>query len=198
MHSKFGLERLLGSSYAVFSYWKAGATTRDLIGNNTNEISRLTNNDYVILLTGINDKNPREFILELNLFLTSVSNTNVIISEIPYNKYLNESKLNYELKFICNNYSNVLYMNMNYSSFLPHYQYFNINLSRTLLKEILHITYKNSYAAYANKSLCKRYSNVGTQTDICTSIMSSGHLDKSLVCDKENDTGENTIGNFFR
>lgn len=66
---------------------------------------------------GVNDVNPYEFKLNLYKFITTFENTNVIVCEVPYNNYLNELKLNYEIRNICGRHSNSTYCDMNFNHF---------------------------------------------------------------------------------
>lgn len=163
------LQYLLGSKYLVKSFIKPNACLKNIIESMKSDILSLTKNDCVILLGGINDRNPYEFSFTFNLWLSSVKNTNVIVSEIPYNVYLNVKKLNYELGFLCDKYSNAEYIDLDYSRVLPHRGFFRTNLARSLLKEILRIYYKNSmdnYQASLPNYNCKTksYNTVATQT----------------------------------
>lgn len=87
----------------------------------------------------------------MNLWLKSVNNTNVIIGEVPFNRYLNEKKLNYVLRFTCNRFQNAAFADMNYSQSRPYYNHFSLHVTRILLREILHIKYKNDKANYNEK-----------------------------------------------
>lgn len=87
------------------------------------------------------------------IWLDRTTNTNVIVSEIPKNKYLNESKLNYEVKMLCQRFDNCMYLNMNYSMQIPLQNFFSTFVSRCILKEVLHICYKNNYNNYQTKNV---------------------------------------------
>lgn len=135
------LQNLLGSAYDVVSYLKPGAEMSKILEYSMNEISTFTKSDYVIILGGCCDKNPYNIDINLHRWLSSTANTNVIISEVPSNRFLNESKINYLLRFICKKYKNVLFMDMNYTRFPPSRRSYVLNLARSLLKEILCIHY---------------------------------------------------------
>lgn len=142
------LQKLIGSSYIVTSFWKPGARMEELLKSLNENVQKLTMNDYVIIIGGTNDCNPHEFKFSIENWCRTMSNTNIIITEIPSNRYLNERKLNYELRFISNNFTNVKYMDVNYRSTLPHGIHFPINLSRLLLRQILNIDNKRKYLNY--------------------------------------------------
>ncbi|KAJ8708691.1 hypothetical protein PYW08_010073 [Mythimna loreyi] len=133
------LQNLLGSEYDVVSYIKPGAALSKILEYSNTEISTLTKSDYVVILGGCCDKNPLDIDINLHRWLSSTANTNVIISEVPSNRFLNESKINYLLRFICKKYKNVLFMDMNYARFSSGRRNHVLNLARSLLKEILFI-----------------------------------------------------------
>lgn len=147
------LQNLLGSEYIVFSYLKPGAVLSEILECSKNEISTLTRSDYVIILGGCCDKNPYDIDINLHRWLSSTANTNVIISEVPNNRFLKESKINYLLRFICKKYKNVLFMDMNYARFPPSRRNYVLNLARSLLKEILCIHYHFKASQY--EQLCQ-------------------------------------------
>lgn len=120
------LQKLIGPEYNVVCYWKPGAKTYEVL-NWHNYISNLTENDYIIILTGTNDCNPSEFLFNVKKWCKSIKNTNFIITEIPYNRSLNEKKLNYELRFMLNNIQNINYVDMDYSRNVPHRKFFTLN-----------------------------------------------------------------------
>lgn len=64
------------------------------------------------------------------------------------NKHLNERKLNYELRFVCNGFKHTLFVDMNYARTIPYRKVYALNLSRVFHKEILHIEYKVNKIKY--------------------------------------------------
>lgn len=159
------LQQKLGSLYKVQSFLKPGARMSEVTETYEKEIMNFNKNDIIILLAGVNDRNPFEFKAKLITWLNSIKNTNVIISEIPYNRNLNETKLNYELKYICSKFNNVTYIDMHYSQSVPYKHVFSRHLSGYLLKEILHISYKNAFEAYSKVSNKPILIDKETQTD---------------------------------
>lgn len=172
------LQKLLGDNFVVSSYWKSGAQIQQVLSSAQSEINELDKNDFIVILGGINDKQPNDILFSMRNFLTYTNNTNVIVSEIPYNKFLNEKKLNYELKFVCSKYSHCTFIDMNYCEFIPDTRSFALHKCRSLLKEILHIGYKFHYEQYKIKVNDKpKHSTTlmskSTQTDITPSIKGS-------------------------
>lgn len=139
------LGKLLGSNYKVKAICKPGARLYDVLFSTRDDVAEYTKNDFVIILAGINDDNPCNLQCHLNSWLQYVNHTNVIISEVPYNRNLRECKLNYyELRFICQRHPNTTYLDMDYNRNIPFRQFFTTNLCRSLLRETLrlnHITY---------------------------------------------------------
>lgn len=142
------LQKLMGPNYFITSYWKPGAVLEDIIASCYREISCLGENDFIIVLGGTNDTNPTEFHFHMKTFLKYTKHTNVLVSEVPYNKHLNERKLNYELRFVCNGFKHTLFVDMNYVRTIPYRKVFALNLSRVFHKEIIHIEYKINKIKY--------------------------------------------------
>lgn len=200
------LQRLLGSSYIVTSFLKPNALFIDIISSIKSEISDLTDDDCVVLLGGCNDKNPEKLTTELNSFLSFLSHTNVIVSEIPVNKFLNEKKLNYQINFTCKKYTNAIFMDLNYSRVIPKLRHFSINLARSILKEILAVNYKQAFNKYKltlplPKQTTKMYRDIGTQTSVleiteeCSNSYDNQINDKSAKNKSDNSVNSN---NLFR
>lgn len=159
------LQKLLGSKFSVFSYCKPGAKLVNIIDSYKTELSLLTSRDYVILLGCMNDDNPFDIQCTLLLWLSLLSNTNVIICETPLNKHLNEGKLSHTIKLICGKFKNVTYLDLDFKRFIPKRYNFASFLCRHILREILHISYKLSHDNYV-KNIENLDSNTakGTQT----------------------------------
>lgn len=153
------------------------------------KISLLDRNDFVIVLGGVNDKNPEETRIALINFLNNTKNTNVMISEILFNTHLNERKLNYNIKFICSNYVHATYVDMNFSMYVPDYRFLPLHVCQLMLKDILRIGYKHNYDKYTKeKSQEKEINPVLTDNFTQTE-------DKYLIQEKDNPLSSNT---FFR
>lgn len=166
-HVRKRLQTLLGSEYHVMSFVKPNASLEHVTSPMKAEIMNLTMNDYVILIAGSNDKNPYKFSSYLNAWLSSITNTNVIISEIAKNYFLHKNKLNYNLKLQCYKYNNVSYADMNFSGTHLYYKIFPIHIARNLLREILRISYQKRMRDYiTNNNINKKVSvrNASSQT----------------------------------
>lgn len=163
------LQNLLGSQYSVISFIKSGASLKYIIASIKNEVLLLNKNDYVIVEGGCHENNPSDTEINLHTWLSSTTNTNIILSEVPSNNCLNENKLNYLLRFICKKYENELFMDMNYSRNRPYKKNFILNLSRSILREILHIDYKHKakqYQYFLHQSKNKLYADKSVQTNL--------------------------------
>lgn len=142
------LQSLLGSEYKVTSIRKPGACTSEILKLNSN-YQTMTKNDYIIILTGVNDRNPFEFETSVHLFIRSLVNTNILVYKVPHNKCLNVTKLNYVLKFICKNYESATFIDVDYSRFVP-YNEFVLSQCQHLLQDILRINYRTNFINYQN------------------------------------------------
>lgn len=190
------LQKLTGEDFEVSSYWKSGASLRDIIFSPGFDLSKFTKNDYILVIGGLNNANPFELLLNLNIWLTRTTHTNVIISEIPFSKYLREQKLNYELRFLCNKHNHVTYLDMNYSRQIPQNIVFKLNLCRSLLREILHLDYKkriSDFRLHLASIALKKYIDNSTQTDVIdlcaiNTIHSKSDIEDVIVqSDNDND-----------
>lgn len=142
------LQNLVGNEFLVICLWKPGATMYELVCSFKQELLSLTSSDYVILLGGINEKNPVDFRYNVEQWVNNLINTNILICEIPYNKCLNEKKLNYELRFICNRHSKSAFVEMGFDRFIPNKFLLSTHISRCLLKDILRQEYQQKLSAY--------------------------------------------------
>ncbi|KAJ0170150.1 hypothetical protein K1T71_014078 [Dendrolimus kikuchii] len=112
------IQKLVGKEFFVSCFWKPGANMHEVLLSEKTEICKLNKNDFVIILAGTNDRNPRDFQFWVQHFLNDVTNTNVIFLSIPYNKHLHEGKLNHELKYICRKNS-AHFVNLDRSAYIP-------------------------------------------------------------------------------
>lgn len=167
------LQDLVGPKYKVTCYLKPGAKLTDVINGHDQLTRGLTKSDYIVVLAGINDNvyNAHSVTCNFKAWLEKVNNTNVIVSEIPSNKYLNLRQLNDSLKFICSEFSNSIYIDMDYSREINSKKETCLKLSRNILKEICHIEYKIKFDEYTRvHNIKKPYNNQCTQTDLTYSI----------------------------
>lgn len=186
------LQNLIGDDFKVFCYTKPGATLAEVLHSVKPESLNLSDRDIVIILGGINDKNPELFQIRLNMWLEAVRQTKVIIGEVPYNYFLNVDRLNYLLRFISGRHDNVIYTKWNYESHLT-----KLNYARLFLKEILHIDYVykfNQYTLAIDKLKQKKFVNSYTQTDILE--LNSNGSEKIINLEPNIDKSNNS--NFFR
>lgn len=166
------LQKLLGTNYKVFSYFKPGASSGDILDDVNVLTKEFTKEDYLIILAGKNDRNPRESSSILFYNLSKTKHTNVIVSEIPYNRIVNEYKLNNEIKCTCSIFKHSEFVDMGFSTFIPNRSRFLNHITRRLLKEILRLGYRNNYHNYLtnlryiqNIQKTKQFNDANTQTD---------------------------------
>lgn len=180
------LQKLLGEKFLVTCFWKRGATLKQVLNTEKSEISLLDKNDFVIVLGGVNDRNPVETQINLINFLNNTQNTNVIVSEVLYNIYLNVKKLNCEFKLMCSQYIHATYISMNYSMFIPDYSSLALHISQLTLREILRIAYKQNFNKYSMERLsvdtAPMYIDKCTQTE---NIENTNHQNESSPTNKD-------------
>jgi hypothetical protein len=83
------LQYLTGDEYKVYCFMKPGATLAEVLNSYKPELLNLTDKDIIVVLGGINDRNPELLQIRLNIWLHCVHHTKVIIGEVPYNSFLN-------------------------------------------------------------------------------------------------------------
>lgn len=165
------LQKQIGSDFEVTCFWKSGAHISKILEAENSEISKLKKTDYVVILGGINDNSPYEFQIMLTGFCNKYNNTNILVSEIPFSKYLNESKINYIIRFICKNCKNVNFMDLDYMRYRPGRNEFTANICKIILRYVLHFDYK--YRIQLNRTQVTSTKHINTrdtytQTDCLT------------------------------
>lgn len=109
------LQNLAGHMYEVTAFIKQGAKLSEVLRSESPLLKTLNKNDVIIVIGGTNETDPYEFQLAINRFFYNNTHTNILIGEIPYNRGLNEAKLNYDLRFMCGKFENVSFVDMDYS-----------------------------------------------------------------------------------
>lgn len=95
----------------VSSVTKPNAKTEEILGpGSTRNISK---DDWVILSVGEHDSNPIKTLIELSSALKKLTECDVIVLGIQNSDHLQVSKLNYELKCICNQFKNCTFLTPN-------------------------------------------------------------------------------------
>lgn len=115
-HVQQTLQELLGTKYDVFCFWKPGASLSDILLTCKSELNSLCLDDYVVLIGFRNDTNIFSIRYTLASWIARVQNTNIIVCESSYNRHLNEKKLNNEIKYICKQFNNTVFLDMNFFS----------------------------------------------------------------------------------
>ena len=194
------LQNLLGNTFTVTSFIKPNASMSEILSSCIRMCQCFTKSDYVIILGGLNDKNPLKFQSFLYYIVNHIKNTNILIGEILKNKHLNVGMLNNVLKIISRNCTNVSLIPLDtHQGRTYNNRYRNkLIISRLFHREILRLNYKYEYIAYTAKldesqgqgNKCLKH--VFTQTcDLKTS--------KTLVIDATTQTDSfNADESFFR
>lgn len=200
------LQKLLGPKYDVFCFFKSGATISDVLSSCKSDLNKFTMNDYVILLGFMNDTNPFQIRHIFTSWLNSLKNTNVITCETPYNQHLNERKLNNEIKFVCHNFKNCVFLDLDYSRFIPSRKYHTTYVCRNIIREILRLCYHTTFKQYElhskkntacrdmySQTETKVFCNQTTQTENDSPILS-----ESSKVDDDDSSNANSEKEFFR
>lgn len=186
-HIQQTLQTLIGEEFLVCCYWKPGASLGEVLGSYKNDISKLNSNDFVIVLGGTNDKYPDDFQFWIRHFLMNVNKTNVIVSEVPFNRFLNVNRLNHKLKFVCSKFRNTSFVDMNRSSFIPGRISLVSHKCQILLQQVLRIDYRvkyNNYITMARKQKVVTTADKSVQTDECDmSKVAAGESSQAAIPD---------------
>lgn len=136
------LQKLLGHDFQVMSIIKPNAPLNQILKYCDVICKDFTDFDYVVLLAGSNDNNPLRFQSFIYYYLTLLTHTNVLVSEVYKNKHLNERKQNNSLRMVCAQFLHV--------RFIETYQfkYNKLYISQSLLREILNINFSVKYKYY--------------------------------------------------
>lgn len=98
--------KLILKDYKISGIRKPGAPSEEVLSSCTSLSKELTARDSVVIMTGCNDSNPFKFLMEMSLALKALNKCNVYVVNVLYNAFLNEGKLNYNLKLLAQNYKN--------------------------------------------------------------------------------------------
>lgn len=201
-HTQGILQKLLGQDFLVTCSLKPQAKIIDVVNAEIEEIAKLSKNDFVILICGANDRNPNEFLFELRTWLRKVQNTNVIIPKVAYSRHLNEDKLNYEVKFVLNEFLNSTFVDV---KFRNNTQRSPLFLCRSILRDLLRINYRIKYDEYVGEAKqihdCRKSEDKFTQTDFtCNTVQTEMNDNNNVSNVSLNDVAnENCIRkDFFR
>lgn len=160
------LQKLIGSKFDVFCFCKPGAKLSEILKLHARDIDNLSEDDFIIVMGGMNDDNPFNIVSSITVWLNKFTKPNVIMCEVPFNKHLNETKLNYEYKLLCSKYYNVTFLDMDFSRYIPNRKQFSLTVSRYLLREVLHIGYKSNYSKFIKQKCPVSVVTVSTQTEL--------------------------------
>ncbi|KAH9630868.1 hypothetical protein HF086_014609 [Spodoptera exigua] len=159
------LQNLIGSNFIVSSLSKPGATTDKLLESLVDLCKDLNKLDYVIIVSGKNDRNPLRMQSKLYFFVDKLAHTNVLLCNTKRSRYLSESKLRETFQYVCSQFGHSTFVNVDYK--VPYISYFVV-LCRLMLREILHLNYKHKYIQYIdhNSKENKTTKTTSTQTDL--------------------------------
>lgn len=138
------LQKLVGAEYDVFCYWKSHGTLQDVINTCENELNSLTKHDYIVVVGGFNEKNPLKLKTELLEWISAKSNTNLVICGLPCNSNMSSNYINYDIKMICQGFSNTVFVKMNYRYLRFGTKYFLTNICFSIYREISHISHSHT------------------------------------------------------
>lgn len=167
------LQPLLGTKHMVQSIIKPGAKINNLINDGLSHCTNFTKSDYVIVIGGSNDDNPLELQSNLYHLLKNLSHTNVILTDIYRNKYLNVNKISELYRLLSNQFEWVIFNEYLYY-FKNRYHINNrirsITLGRSILRNILRLNYSRKRATLVSQNdnsdkVDKKVVSKYTQTD---------------------------------
>lgn len=136
------LQRIFGGKYKIMSEIKPGATTDRVLEGILSTCSNYGKLDYILIITGSNDRDPVKLSSYLYYYLSQLSTTNIILCETSRNKYLNTSQINGVLEKISQQLSNVNYVDLRYS-YLGVPQNNLKHVCQNILQEVLRFNYRH-------------------------------------------------------
>lgn len=186
------LTNLLGDAYKVCSDIKPGASTDNILSNIISECIDYGKSDYIVILTGENDRS----ILKLNSYLyyklSQLTNTNIILCEPRRNKIVTSEKLSETYKLISEELPHVKYIDLRYS-------YLGIPLNnfkhvcQNVLQEILRIEYNDRTNAYRAKhvhNMLRNYNYNDSLNTNCPSAQPTNNENLKTSCDPISPNGQ--------
>lgn len=150
-HMRNTLQKLIGSNFVVSSFSKPGATTDKLLESSLELCKDFSKFDYVVVMCGNNDKDPLRIQSILYFYLDKLAHTNVLLCNPKRGKFLSELKLCKTFHHISSQFGHSVFVNINYK--VPYASFFLV-LCRFVLRDILHLNYKQNYKQYS-ESYCK-------------------------------------------
>lgn len=133
------LHQRYGEYFDILSHTAPGASTKNVLQPLLNMNSSLGKDDFLIILCGMNDKNPDEFFANIYSTMQRHETTNVLISQVPFNPYLSENKLNDIVKHISNQFMNSEVIDSNYNGT------FTISHKQNIIHKLACKLYKMTY-----------------------------------------------------
>lgn len=151
------LQDSLGEKYNVTAIVKPNAQIEDVLKTCNDICQNYTTQDYVVFMGGSHDRNPLNFKCSLYNYVSLLTNTNVIISEIHYNKHLNVHKQNELVRWVCTQFSHATYLPFQKYNHVPNRK---VCLSGLLLREILRIGYINTRINHMHNNITTRKTQI--------------------------------------
>lgn len=105
-----------------------------------------TQKDKLVVCIGENDSNPTKILLNLSTFIKKYKNISIFILGVRHNLHLNETKLNQQLKLICNFYSNCKFIDIKQNpNIYTRWSEFLFNTAKQINLAIDTIDYEDKY-----------------------------------------------------
>lgn len=163
--------KLITDDYKVESMTKPNAKTKHVLAGCSNYTNLLSKKDHVIIMTGSNDTNPVEFMTEMSIALHYLKVCNVYVINVLNNNYLNESKLNYELKLITRNFKNCTFVEARTHNVIQKIMHhINVNL------------YNETFLSYNGLTLTRsRNSSITNNSHVSQKISSHVEIKKGTI-----------------
>lgn len=136
------LRKQIDHNYDIFSFWKRGADLVQVINTCKSSVAHLTKQDYLIIVGGKNDKNLFYLKSKLLEWLSTITNTNVIVCGLPANAYLNNISVNFELELICQGFAHCSFVKMYYRKSKCETKFFIQNLCFALTRDLYHLLHR--------------------------------------------------------
>ncbi|XP_050560217.1 uncharacterized protein LOC126912395 [Spodoptera frugiperda] len=167
--------KLISDNYKVQSMTKPNAKTNHVLADCKHYTNLLSKKDHVIIMTGSNDSNPVEFLSEISIALHFLNNCNVYVVNVLHNNYLNERKLNDQLKLITRNYNNCTFVETKPHNVLQQILYhINVKLYYEIFLSYNNLTIQQCCASH--KTLNKNSHVITTYSNGCNVEIKKGTI----------------------
>jgi hypothetical protein len=109
------LHNMYGAYFDVMCHTNPGASTKNTLRLTKNYTEILNADDFLIFLTGTNDTDPNDLFANVYCAIQQLSQTNIILMQVPYQRHLNKRALNRMLLQITTRFNHCEYLSSDFN-----------------------------------------------------------------------------------